>query len=181
MTYLLNWREAVRQDRQELAAFTCTRAPVRSTIYPSKWEYERPHEAKVQGWIRNDLKPPLVHPLHLLVGSDDVGIGAVSWLEEETVTGDFFLKLMAIHCRLRDKGGGYADEMVEETLDFITTAAISAGRDLVRVTGRVSEHNHNSQDMCRRAGLRHTGLVEGGRSLQVWSIDLIFADAPGIL
>jgi hypothetical protein len=168
---LLAWRPGLHSDRQALQTFRCTDSPVKSkrppfTLkHPSMWEY------KVQQYVRT-LQPKYAPPVYLLLGFDSLGLAGVSFYEELDGPSDVFLRSMAIHMRLRHKGGGYADEMFEQTFDAISTRAIETATPAVQISGRVEEQNHPSQEMCRRAGLRHRGMVS--ESLQNWSRDFVF-------
>lgn len=105
------------------------------------------------------------------MGEDARGLAAASCYEEVDGPTQVDLLVMAIALRLRRRGGGYADEMMDDTLDAITGRAIATETPEVLVTARVWEENAPSQAMCRRAGLRHTGMA--APRVQQWSIRLL--------
>lgn len=172
MSGLLTWRAATQQDRGELQHFTCTEEPTKSHQPPYS-VHRRQYEHDVQCWIRGQLGPaaPCRPPRYLELGTDAEGIGAVAWYEETDGPAEVFLRLMAVHCRLRNRCGGYADEMVEHVLDRVTARAVETDTRDVAVTGHVDENNRASQAMCRRAGLRHVGMFD--EHYQVWAIRLV--------
>lgn len=170
---LLNWRDARPEHRRELCVFTCTTPPIpksRATnwqvTHPKLWEFE------AQQMIRALEAPGAGSSHHLRVGEDDEGLAAVSYFE--FLDGPAYVDLIVggIATRLRGKGGGYADEMMEDTLDVITVAALGARVQEVRIEGRIFEENHHSQEMCRRAGFRHTDDT-GAPGVQIWSLNLL--------
>ncbi|TDD11293.1 N-acetyltransferase [Kribbella turkmenica] len=124
------------------------------------WEWE------VQCRIRN-LRPPYKYPLQMIVGEDNEGIGAVAVFEELDGPIQVELSYMALAYRLRFKGGGYADEMGEETWQRIEARAIEHGLAAVNLLALVDEGNVASQKLCRRLGLVHSGMRD--ETLQQWS------------
>lgn len=125
------------------------------------------------------LRPPSSKsPFRMRVGEDAEGLAAVSYYQELDGPSDIDLIVGAVATRLRGKGGGYADEMLEDTLDSITARALAEEVRGVRIAGRIYEANRASQDMCRRAGFRHTGDT-AAPGVQIWSLFLI-TDAAAI-
>jgi hypothetical protein len=175
---LLQWHPGLKSDRQALQTFTCTDSPVKSRRPPFTVEHPCQWEYNVQQYVRQ-LRPRYAPPMYLLLGFDSLGLAGVSFYEELDGPSDVFIKAMAIHLRLRHKGGGYADEMFEQTFDAITARAIDTSTPTVQVSARVDERNHPSQQMNRRAGLRHRAMVSEG--LQNWSRDFVFDIAEGLI
>lgn len=156
--------------------FTCTVPPTRKSR-ETNWQMQHPRfwEFEVQQFIRA-LRPPRPDSPHKLrVGADAEGLAAVSYYEELDGPSDIYLHVGAVATRLRGKGGGYADEMIEDTLDAITAAAFAAGVTEVRVAGRIYESNRPSQEMVRRAGFRHVGNTQAP-GVQIWSLDLLLLE-----
>jgi RimJ/RimL family protein N-acetyltransferase len=103
----------------------------------------------------------------MIVGEDNEGIGAVAVFEELDGPVQVELSYMALAYRLRFKGGGYADEMGEETWQRIEARAIERGLHAVNLLALVDEGNVASQKLCRRLGLVHSGMRDA--TLQQWS------------
>lgn len=166
MSHLLEWRSAGKRDREALDTFQCTDDPHKS--FASGWKRVHPKfwELEVQSAIRG-LEPPYKYPKRLLIGTDAQGIGAVSHYEEVDGPARVELSLMAVSTRLRNQGGGYADEMFRVTREIIEARAIERGFDEVELVGYVWHENHASQRMCREAGLQHTRNAAEG--VQVWT------------
>lgn len=178
---LLTWRDACRGDRGKLSLFKCATDPQKQKVPPYGLVHERLYAYKVQCLVRGELTPPYRPPLFLRVGTDgDDAIRAVSWFEEEDA-GDFFLKLMAIDLALQQTGGAYANEMVVDTLDAITTRGIERGLGVVSVSAIVHEDNHASQNLCQRWEFGLTGLREDDLSLQIWSRELLLDENPALM
>lgn len=174
---LLEWRAAGRSDRSAIDVFTCTREPTKS--FATQWRPQHPRwwEWEVQSAIRG-LEPPYTYPKQMLVGLDDHGIGAVSFYEELDGPGAVELSLMAVATRLRNQGGGYADEMFRVTLEEIEARAIQTGVPEVSLAGRVWHENHASQRMIRQHGFAHTGHAADG--VQVWTAVMLAGGAEGL-
>jgi hypothetical protein len=129
-------------------------------FHPKWWELE------VQSAIRG-LEPPYRYPKQLLIGLDDLGIGAVSYYEEIDGPARVELGLMAVATRLRNQGGGYADEMFRVTQEIIEAHAIEHGCYELEMVGYVWHENRASQRMVRQAGFQHTDNAAEG--VQVWT------------
>jgi RimJ/RimL family protein N-acetyltransferase len=168
VTGLLKWRTADVTDRTALQTFACTEQATKRRIGLKKCVLEHPRmwEWDVQCKIRN-LQPPYKLPVQMIVGEDAEGIGAVSVFEELDGAGLVELSFLALAYRLRFKGGGYADEMGEETWQRIEARALEQGVDGVMLVALVDEGNVASQKLCRRLGLIHTGMRTN--TLQQWS------------
>ena len=168
MTFLLDWQEGARGHTGDLNTFTCTDFKPRSRERTWRtrhgwWEFE------VQSRIR-DLRPPCRGSSFLRLGYDGVGLAAACLVEELDGPSLVEMSLGAIALRLRHKGGGYADEMMSDALDIVTTRALAARVVEVLAIGHVWEDNAASQALCRRHGFVHTG-VDGG--VQQWSMRLL--------
>lgn len=165
---LLKWRSAEAGDRTALQAFVCTEPATKRRVGFQKCVVEHPRmwEWNVQCRIRT-LQPAYKYPIQMIVGEDNEGIGAVSLFEE--LDGPVLVELsyMALAYRLRFKGGGYADEMGEETWQRIEARAIDRELDAVNVIALVDEGNVASQKLCRRLGMVHSGMRD--ETLQQWS------------
>lgn len=166
MTSLLSWHFGTHAHRSDLPAFQCTdvRPKPREREWrkftPGWWEYE------VQSRVRA-LRPPYRTDSFLLVGYDDVGLAAVSFVQELAGPDVVEAELGAVATRLRNKGGGYADELIRETLDALTERALEQQVPEVLVVGHVYELNGPSQALCRRHGFVHTGA--GAEGVQQWT------------
>jgi hypothetical protein len=167
---LLSWRAVERRDRAALQQFTCT-VPLRpyrpnQPRHPKQWELE------VQSGIRA-LQPPVGPDQILLVGEDATGIAAVT-LSAEQNGGPAIVKLQAIAVatRCRGRGGKYADEALQVTLDAIGARARNGGLTKFIAVGWIDPRNHPSKLMCQRAGFAHLGSTPQG--LEEWgmAIDL---------
>lgn len=170
---LLDWQPGRREDRGELSVFDCTVPARKVRRSGNKFQVVHPkkYELQVQAKVRS-FQPPYKPPLHLWIGRDGRGIGSVILFEELDGIAQVELCYGAVHNRLRGKGGGMADEMIQHALDEITYLAIDRGVDRVSLSAQVHEEHARSQDLCRRNGLRHTGMMAEGSPYQQWAMTL---------
>ena len=157
-----------RLDRTALQQFTCT-VPLRpyrpnQPRHPKRWELE------VQSGIRA-LQPPVGPDQILLIGEDASGIAAVT-LTAEQDAGPAIVKLQAIAVatRCRGRGGGYADEALQVTLEAVEARASNSGLKEFLAVGWIDPRNHASKLMCQRAGFVHLGNTS--QAFEEWGITI---------
>jgi hypothetical protein len=105
----------------------------------------------------------------LLIGEDAAGIAAVSlsWVPPNDPS---VVKLLtiAIADRCRGKGGEYADEALQITLDTIAERVSENDLESFLAFGLIDRRNQASKRMCERAGLVHIGDDPSG--YEEWAI-----------
>jgi hypothetical protein len=163
---LLSWRPAEPRDRTSLQVFTCTVPPL--PYRPPRPRHPKQWELDVQQFIRG-LRPPVGPDEMLLIGEDASGIAAVSlsWVPPQDPS---VVKLLAIAvaARFRGKGGEYADEALQTTLDVIEERVSQYDLESFLAFGLIDRRNQASKRMCERAGLVHVGDNPNG--LEEWAI-----------
>lgn len=172
---LLQWRDATRGDRGALQRFKCTDEEMLVEYSATGVEYVHPkmYEYRVQELVRR-LKPPQGRRYTVRVGCDGAGVAAVS-VSEELRAGELYeLNFAALHCRMRGLDGGHAVEMMEDTLDRITSACREFGSRTAEVFGYIDPENANSKRMCTHVGLKFDALIEerDGTKLEIWKYEL---------
>jgi hypothetical protein len=163
---LLSWRPAERRDRTNLQVFTCTVPPF--PYKPPRPRHPKQWELDVQQFIRG-LRPPVSSDEMLLIGEDADGIAAVSlsWVPSQDPS---IVKLLAIAVATccRGKGGEYADEALQTTLETIEERVSKYDLESFLAFGLIDRRNQASKKMCERAGLTHVGDDPNG--FEEWAV-----------
>jgi len=154
--------------------FECTRPGIRRRG-AAGWEvaHQKPWELRVQSKLRAG-RPPVEPPEYMIVGLDEHGLAAVLTYRELDGPAQVELAIGAVALRCRGKGGGYADEMLEEGLDRIAERAYNEGIDVIHLSTLVHESNRASHSLCRRLQMRHTGMFS--ETLQQWTAVLYLGE-----
>jgi RimJ/RimL family protein N-acetyltransferase len=109
----------------------------------------------------------------MFVGYDEYGLGAALITQDLFGPGQVEAHFGAVATRLRRRGGGYADEMLEVFLADTAARAMQAGLAQFSVTAKVHESNVPSRRLCTRSGLRRTGVVTNEPELQIWAFTVV--------
>jgi hypothetical protein len=121
------------------------------------------------------MHPPCQPPNFSLVGRDSDGIGAVVFYEELDGPAQIEVHLVAVATRYRRRGGGWADETMSVLFDTLTDRALELGVHQIAVLTWIDEGNRASQALCRRFGLRQTGVSDS--TLQRWAGTILVGGA----
>ena len=151
MTGLFRWSDATAEDRTALQSFSCTLPQVPRFKPPYRLPPDREWEYQVRGFVRS-MKPPAPPGQMMLLGKDDLGLGAVAWTENVDGPTDVFIRVMALASRARNLGAGHADEMFEEMKDRLADRVEIAGADHLILTAKVDPRNEASRHLGERSG-----------------------------
>jgi ribosomal protein S18 acetylase RimI-like enzyme len=137
--------------------------------HPKEWEWD------VQEIIQR-LRLPCKPRFITLLGHDEAGLGAVVQAEEFEKNERFEITVCAVEKRLRSRGGGYADEMLEQIIEAVNARVLDhGGTEHVLVEALIDPRNGPSQALFRRAGFKHRRERDG---LQVWERTLAAPTPP---
>lgn len=150
---LLAWRHARVTDKRDLEAFTCARPPGRVPGHPWKTYDAAPWETVVQKGI-HVLNPSPSPSAAVLLGRDPEGLAAVCVIGLDYTFGPSLAVFegVAVALRCRGRGGHFADEAIEEGLQWAIERADLAGLSETRVSGLVDPGNRASREMVKRHG-----------------------------
>lgn len=169
MTPPLRWRDAARDDRQLLQAFTCT-PPPRRTLTRRAAPIAREWEREVEAGLR-DQKPPIGDG-RLILGEDEAGLAAVVLVYFRGYQDEAYLvRLAAVAVALRCRGCRYGDLAMEQALTASADEGFGSGHLSVWVDGLVDPRNEGSRAMNHRAGLACVGMDPTGK-YEVWGREL---------
>jgi predicted GNAT superfamily acetyltransferase len=116
------------------------------------------------------MRPPAISGQMMLIGQDNAGIGAVAWTENISGPGHVFIKAIGIAKRHRNRGGGAADELLQELKDRLASIADAAGAADLIIEGRVHPNNEASKRCLARAG---GGTAEMEDGYELWVLPTI--------
>lgn len=175
---LLEWRNALRQDREALKGFTCTYEGQKARHgRPPDWilRNAKPYERVVQSLIRARINPPCRRPpCRALLGWEGDDLGAVVHYSELDGAANVMIDAIAVSIHLRSRGGAWAREAMTVALDEITYAAIDEELPAVLVTADIHERNSPSQTLFREERFAVTRTLPDG--YQRWQLTMIVSE-----
>ncbi|WP_260174499.1 magnesium chelatase domain-containing protein [Streptomyces sp. PanSC19] len=175
----VNWRQAIKGDRDLLSGFTCTPKPKKDSATGRSLHNPLPWERKVQSWFRDQSLASTARAAaadqQLWILPENGGIAAayaharcslVSYSGPQRL-----IMALAVSIEHRRAGRKVADSTFEHALSTIR------GSESVRpvlVVGKIDMRNEASQAMVTRAGM---ALIErvpggGGSELGLWAIEI---------
>lgn len=101
----------------------------------------------------------------MLIGEDEVGIGAVGAAEQDSSPDAVFVSAIGVALRLR--GGRVGLELMDEIVNWAAARADAAGHHRLTVWGKVDRRNDACHRLCGQLGAETHAVSRG---LDVWTV-----------